>query len=211
MTNNADDVPAVAYPPAPWRSRGQLTAVILTTSKPIAIPPDLRPLGNPRRVVVALARYQQGTLCYSEFTMGSLVRRRHRLGMWVHAAWVDDLAALWGGRQIWALPKQLANFDWTQDSVRIHDDYGLIATLTIHSRRWAAPRIPFPVAGFSGNDHERIFTLARMLGAPRPARVDIAEWSDRLPTLDQTLSPTAITIRPLRLVVPIPNTLNRAT
>jgi hypothetical protein len=183
----------------------------LTISKPIPVPPDLRPLGNPRRVVVVLARYQQGTLRYNEFTVGSMVRRGHRLGMWVHTAWVDDMAALCGGREIWALPKQLANFDWTPDSVRIHDDEGLIATVAVHARRLAAPSIPFPVAGFSGNGHERMFTLARMLGAPHGARVDIAEWSDRLPALGRTPSPTAITIRPLRLVVPTPKTLNRAT
>lgn len=61
---------------------------------------------------VYCAHYGAGsTLEYLELiVIPGLVRRGHRLGAWISHIYVDDAQSVAGGRSIWALPKELAEF-----------------------------------------------------------------------------------------------------
>jgi hypothetical protein len=205
-----DDLPEVDYPPAPWRSHGEVAAALFTTRQPPRLPMDLRPLGRPDRLALILVRYRTGTLRYDELIVGSLVRRGIRAGMWIHFIWVDDTASLWGGRRIWHLPKNLARFDWTGESVRITDREGPIATLTVRQHWLRLPPAPLAATAFSGYPQHRLCTVGHLLGNMRGARVEVTDWSQRLPRLCPSTSRAGITIRPCRLVVSAPSILRPA-
>lgn len=208
MTDDLDEPTEVGYPPAPWISRGQLWVAAFTTAVPPPVPADLLYVGNPQRLLVALVRYRSGTLRYDELGVISLVRRGPRIGVWIHAIWVDDLAALWGGRRIWHLPKRLARFEWTDAAVRIRSADGEdIAGFDLRTRGPLLPAPPMPFPGFSGSPGQRLFTAARLRGGLRAARVRVRHWSDRLPPLDEQTAHLAVAVRSFRAVVPAPRPL----
>lgn len=105
--------------PAPWRLKGQ--ALIQVQLLAIA---RVRPFVPPALVVVPvlpgrtlggiyLASYEAGsTREYHELiVMPALVRQRGRVGGWVSHIYVDDQVSAAEGQEIWALPKQIAEFE----------------------------------------------------------------------------------------------------
>ena len=109
-----------AYPPRPWRLRGPflvaVSAVALDRARAV-LPAGVEPLPvAPGRTVggVVLGLYgERSTLLYAELiAFPALVRRGARSGAWVSHVWVDSEASVAGGREIWALPKRRAEFDW---------------------------------------------------------------------------------------------------
>jgi hypothetical protein len=67
-----------------------------------------------------VGRYGPGsTLEYSELIAGVVVRRGWRIGLRVTHIYVDSEASLEGGRAIWGLPKELAEFDWSEAGVTV--------------------------------------------------------------------------------------------
>ena len=71
---------------------------------------------------VLLARYGDGaTLGYDELIVfAGAVRAGGRRGMWVSHIYVDLPASVAGGRRIWGLPKELAEFGWGPRAVSVH-------------------------------------------------------------------------------------------
>ena len=88
----------MAHPPPPWHLFGEL----------IIVPALRRPraLGG-----VLLANYTSGTLVYRELIVFSHATAR---GMVVSHIYVDDEQSLSGGHEIWGLPKELAEFEYTR-------------------------------------------------------------------------------------------------
>lgn len=66
--------------------------------------------------VLAAARYEAGsTLAYSELLVApALVRTPAGVGLYPMRLYVDDQTSLRGGHAIWNLPKELAEFDWSE-------------------------------------------------------------------------------------------------
>ncbi len=129
--------------------------------------------------------------------------------MWISHVYVDDGASLSGGRAIWRMPKQMAEF-------RLEDEAGTAAAeirqggqllARVHVRppriRWPQPLIA-PV--LSGTGQERLFTLGRGLGTVGPVRVEIDVPPESplagLALADRTIG-VAGTVR--RFVMPPPN------
>src|SRR5437867_5261733 len=107
------------YPPAPWTLQGNaiqtLQFVDSARVRPL-IPPALKLVSPwPGRTLggLYLARYGPGsTLEYNELiVVAALTRGAGRFGIWVSHIYVDDPASMAGGREIWGLPKELAEFD----------------------------------------------------------------------------------------------------
>lgn len=192
------------YPPAPWRFRGRLWAAILPVRDRLPVPADLRPLGGSSRLVVGLVRYREGTLGYDELLMGPLVRRGHRAGLLIDRIWVDDATSVRGGRDIWGLPKELAEFEWSGDSVRVGDRRGPVAELSFGPGRPGLPSVPLPLPGFSGVEGRRLFVPGRLVGTVRPERMTVVSWSDRLPRPARTTTRLSVAVRPFRVTVPGP-------
>ena len=193
-----------AYPPAPWRFRGQLWVGVLPARHRLHVPADLRPLGSPSRLVVGLVRYREGTLRYDELAFGPLVRRGRRAGLLIDRIWVSDATSVRGGRGIWDLPKELAEFTWTDRSVRVTDRDGPVAELAFRPGRLRLPPVPLPLPGFSGSAGRRLFIPGRLVGALRRETVEVVSWSERLPALADTTARLSVAVRPFRMTVPGP-------
>jgi hypothetical protein len=62
-------------------------------------------------VAVAFVSYEPGSeLTYEELLVATPVRDQGRLAVSVPQIWVDSEASRQGGRELWAIPKQLARF-----------------------------------------------------------------------------------------------------
>ena len=106
------DSPKV-YPPAPWRMDGHMW---FTTFKIDTDVDEIRPAGNYN---VAFVDYLPGSaLEYSELMVGRIIDQGpHRNFYTITDIWVDLAASVLGGREIWAVPKDLANFS-KEEAVR---------------------------------------------------------------------------------------------
>ncbi|MBX6342143.1 MAG: acetoacetate decarboxylase family protein [Thermomicrobiaceae bacterium] len=110
----------MSYPPAPWVLYGRaIFAPRLLDSRGARafVPPYLdvvsvlpgKTLGG-----VYLAAYGPGSaLAYHELiVVAALARSGGRVGFWISHIYVDDLRSMAGGREIWGLPKEMAEFAW---------------------------------------------------------------------------------------------------
>ena len=107
------------YPPEPWQLRGQMyLSVFLVPRHDLpSLPPVLdaavRPLTVGGRVAVGAAwvSYEPGgVLHYRELLSAVLVHERGRPRVSITDIWVDSVASREGGRRLWGIPKELADF-----------------------------------------------------------------------------------------------------
>ncbi len=197
----------IPFPPAPWRSSGQLWMGLFKTDVPPPAPDGLQRILNPRWLVVGLLQYLEGTLRYDELVFGGLARYGWRVGMFVYKIWVDDEASLWGGRRIWDLQKEMADFAWDGDTVRISDGQGLITSLTVDR---SAARLPIPWAPSPGLvyfDGRHTFCLATLRGRFGKGGVRVDEWSERFSYRPGHKPLLSFGARPFRMTVPAPKIL----
>lgn len=201
--------PQTSYPAPPWRATGQMWMATATAVGPLSVPPDLTIVGNPRRLVIALARFN-GTLSYDEFAVGSMVRRRGRMGLWCHRIWVDDAASLWGGRQLWGIPKELARFDWDGSTVSVTSGARLLASFSFGPPGRRLPPLPIPVTGFGLVEDRLVFLPGRVLARFALTSIRIAGWSPLLPELgDGQSALRAVVATPARFRFPVGRDLGR--
>jgi acetoacetate decarboxylase len=133
----------MSYPPAPWTLQGRALLspqwIDCAQVRPL-LPPELRIVSPwPGKTLggLYLATYGSGsTLEYNELiVVAGLVRRGRRFGIWVSHIYVDSPASMAGGREIWGLPKELAQFAWEPDSVTVRQSDRLLCRL-----RYSPPR-----------------------------------------------------------------------
>ncbi|MER7395886.1 acetoacetate decarboxylase family protein [Streptomyces sp. NPDC000151] len=191
------------FPPPPWRSTGTLWAALLTTCRPLPLPPALRPLGSPQRLVMLLIRYRHGTLRYDEFALASPARSGVRAGLFTHHIWVDTPASLSGGRQIWGVSKELAHFAWSRHSLLVSDDDGPIAGLRFGPRGPRLPTLPALGPAFGQRDGRLLHFTSRLTGRIARHPLHITTWAPRLPRLDAPPR-QALTVDPCHMTVPAP-------
>jgi acetoacetate decarboxylase len=116
----------MAFPPAPWRLHGEL----------ILLPA--------RWGGALLADYQGGTLTYHELIV-------FRPGFVVEHIYVDSSASMRGGREIWKLPKELADFTWSRGHVHVAQHGRTLFEARIRRRPGIVPLvIPGPAIGDGG-------------------------------------------------------------
>lgn len=135
------------YPPAPWHMHGSLWLSVFRVSEDVD---ERHPAGQ---YGVALVSYEEPSpLTYHELLVARTTKNDDGKGaVTITDIWVDSAASQAGGRELWAIPKQLCDFDmessfrgpvtstdWTAlDNRRPIVD----ASFTDVSR--AAPRVPF--------------------------------------------------------------------
>ncbi len=108
------------YPLAPWTMQGHgfLTLHLIDFSEAAkVIPKDLEIAQVlPRKTIggLVLGRYEPGsTLTYGELiVVAGLVRYGGEIGAWISHIYVDNASSIAGGREIWGLPKEDAQFLW---------------------------------------------------------------------------------------------------
>jgi hypothetical protein len=95
------------YPPAPWAMGGQLWLSIFKLREPVD---ELRPAGI---YGAAFVSYEPGSpLTYSELLVARLVDTdEHGRRVSITDIWVDSPASVAGGRELWAIPKGLCDFE----------------------------------------------------------------------------------------------------
>lgn len=107
------------YPPAPWRLHGQMYGVYLRMppgSVPEALTPNNIPLKR-RDGAMVLAAYfidyqEGGLLTYREFLVTAIGKLRMPIRGTILRIWVDSDAALFGGRELWHIPKEMGEFEF---------------------------------------------------------------------------------------------------
>ncbi|MBW4442109.1 MAG: acetoacetate decarboxylase family protein [Plectolyngbya sp. WJT66-NPBG17] len=108
------------YPPAPWilKGHGFLTLHLIDFSDAAkVIPKDLEIVQVlPGKTIggLVLGKYESGSiLTYGELiAVAGLVRYGDKIGSWISHIYVDDSSSIAGGREIWGLPKEDAQFLW---------------------------------------------------------------------------------------------------
>ncbi|NJK53965.1 MAG: acetoacetate decarboxylase family protein [Leptolyngbyaceae cyanobacterium SU_3_3] len=152
----------MAYPQAPWALKGYafLTLHLIDLAKAssfipaeLAIVPSIygKTLGG-----IYLSQYTHGSdLIYSELiVVAGLIRRNGVVGSWISHIYVDNPDAMAGGRDLWGLPKQMAEFHWESGEmgqVTVRQEGQILCSLR-SSGRLSLVRQRFSFPSFSLHD-----------------------------------------------------------
>lgn len=102
---------APAYPPAPWQMHGSMwMSVFKLREDASTVDDDPRPAGT---YAVGFVSYvDPSPLTYSELLAARYLGDGPRKGaVSITDIWVDSPASMAGGRELWAIPKRLCDFD----------------------------------------------------------------------------------------------------
>jgi len=159
MTAPQESRPDVSYPDAPWHMHGQLWLSLFRTSRAVD---TLRPAGT---WGVAFVRYEDPSpLTYGELLVARPVKTPVK-AVTISDIWVDSPASVAGGRELWAIPKGLCDFEL--DSERRGPLTTTDASVAGGRELWAIPK---GLCEFSWRDH-----------GGRVARTEIAASIDGVP------------------------------
>jgi hypothetical protein len=175
--SHLQEIEEVPYPPAPWKCSGQIWSGFFKSAVPRELPADFKHILNPHIFIVTVIRYLEGTLRYDELLFSTPAWLGARPGMYVNDIWVDDRASVWGGRRIWGLPKNLANFNWNESGVEISDDHGLITKITVDRSPSRSPLIWLPVPAFGHLDQGWTYYIGSLWAHLGKTGMQINEWS----------------------------------
>jgi hypothetical protein len=137
-----------AYPASPWHLRGQLYAsafLVPVRDLHVELPPGCSLVRFAGRAVVGVVwvDYQPGgVLTYRELMTTVLVRRGLRLLPTITHIWVDSEASRDGGRALWGIPKELAEFTFAHGRFAARDGHGRVAVGSVRTGRRLPLRLP---------------------------------------------------------------------
>lgn len=125
------------YPPAPWILQGYAVIGCYLINKKLArpfVPTDLEIVsifpGKTLGLVYVSHYGSNSILEYNELIVApALVTYGGKIGSWISHIYVDNESSVAGGREIWGLPKELANFDWKDTGVSISQNNKLLCRL----------------------------------------------------------------------------------
>ncbi|MEH1807965.1 acetoacetate decarboxylase family protein [Nostoc sp.] len=134
------------YPQAPWRLQGYaiqtLHLVNIDQVRPL-IPLELDIVSVwPGKTLasVYLSHYGSGSVLeYSELIIvPALINYQRKIGAWISHIYVDNADSVAGGREIWGLPKELAEFTWEQGKyVTVHQGNQRLCSLNYNQQSLA--------------------------------------------------------------------------
>ncbi|MEO6862565.1 MAG: acetoacetate decarboxylase family protein [Microcoleus sp.] len=153
----------MVYPPAPWNLQGYavqtLQLIDVALVRPL-VPSELE-------IVSVLPGKTLGGVYISSYGLGSVMEYNELIvvsaianyagkwGAWISHIYVDNPNSVAGGREIWGLPKELAQFSWEgSDSVKVAP-LGYRVTVSQANRQlcslnYSKQSLALPVS-FSGN------------------------------------------------------------
>ncbi|MDF5717087.1 MAG: acetoacetate decarboxylase family protein [Rhizonema sp. NSF051] len=140
----------MAYPQAPWKLQGYaiLCSHLIDTSRVRSlIPSELKIISVlPGKTVggICLSYYGTGSVMeYSELiVVPAFVGYQGKIGSWISHIYVDNPDSVAGGREIWGLPKELAQFTWEKgERVTVRQENRILCSLkynrqTLAWRQW---------------------------------------------------------------------------
>jgi acetoacetate decarboxylase len=144
----------MTYPLAPWRLKGYgflaLYWVDIDRVRP-SIPKELQIFSFlPGKTLggIYVASYEDGsTLQYHELiSVSALIIHQGEIGAWISHIYVDNPDSRVGGRTIWGLPKEMAEFKFQFEgimpSVLVKQDNTVLCSL---ESSWHLPGLEFPM------------------------------------------------------------------
>ncbi|WP_414621050.1 acetoacetate decarboxylase family protein [Calothrix sp. CCY 0018] len=128
----------MTYPPAPWNLKGyafQTLQLVDIEQASKFVPSELeivsllpgKTLGS-----IYISSYESGSLLtYNELiVVPGLVRYQGKIGGWISHIYVDNPDSVAGGREIWGLPKEMADFSWNNGSVSVSQNNRELCSLS---------------------------------------------------------------------------------
>lgn len=170
-----------AYPPSPWRLTahayvglylvpvGSLPAPHSAATKPVTL------FGHGIVAAAFFVYEEPSPLTYNEIMSTVLVRKGWRPLVSITKIWVDSEASRDGGRALWAIPKDLADF-----AIDPHTSYVVaegetsIVALAVHSARALPIALPVGFSVAQDRDGAPLITRVRARGRLGVAK---ARWS----------------------------------
>jgi len=141
----------MGYPQAPWTLQGCafLTVQLVDIDRVRSlVPSELEIISVwPGKTLggIYLSSYESGSVLeYNELiVVAALVGYRGKFGSWISHIYVDHPDSVAGGREIWGLPKEIAEFSWNGDCVTVRQGNQLLCSLnynrqTFGWRQWLA-------------------------------------------------------------------------
>lgn len=196
-----------SYPAEPWRLNAHAfvgVSLIRAAGLPLA-PPGTKPISIFGRAIVSMAFFvyeEPSPLTYHEVMATRLVRRGLRPCVNILHIWVDSEASRDGGRALWAIPKDLADFEVTPGvSYDAHTDTTTIGSLRVGRITTLPLRVPFAFRIAQERENASLLTRVRARGGIGLAT---ARWSFNpdgpLGYLAGQKRLATISLKPLRLV-----------
>lgn len=128
----------MTYPPAPWNLKGYAVQTLQLVDIEQAskfIPSELEIvslLPGKTLASIYISSYESGSLLtYNELIVAAgFVRHQGKFGGWISHIYVDNPDSVAGGREIWGLPKEMADFSWNKGSVRVSQNNRELCSLS---------------------------------------------------------------------------------
>lgn len=165
------------FPPSPWDLTGHSYTGVWLLPKRLAPAPhnaSTKPITIFGRTVVCAAFFvyeEPSPLTYDEIMSTILVRDGWRLRVSITHIWVNSVASRAGGRELWAIPKDLADFD-----VAPHSSYAAQGIGSLSVRRVRSMPFRVPARFSSAQDRDGILLVTPVVGHIR-AGLAKARWS----------------------------------
>ena len=161
------------YPPEPWYLSGDLhcSAWCVPVGALPELPSGVRPLtvAGQAFVFAAWADYRPpGVLSYRELLVAVVVRGGPRVT--IPRIWVDSPASLAGGRALWHIPKEAAEFRLTDEpefAAEARADGNLLAGTEFRRRRALPFRLPLAFSVLQHGPRRSRVRVAARLGVAR--------------------------------------------
>lgn len=169
------------YPPSPWRLTAHAyVGLYLVPAGFLPAPhsPETRPITVFGRGIAAAAFFvyeEPSPLTYNEIMSTVLVRKGWRPLVSITKIWVDSEASRDGGRALWAIPKDLADFGVRANSTYVASEgETTIGALDVHRARALPVSLPVGFSVAQDRDGELLVTPVRGRGRLGVAR---AGWT----------------------------------
>jgi acetoacetate decarboxylase len=131
------------YPPAPWNLQGYAIATLqfvdVARVRPL-VPSELEIVSLlPGKTLggIYISSYGLGSVMeYNELiVVSAIVNYAGKWGAWISHIYVDNPHSVAGGREIWGLPKELAQFSWEGSDSVIAEPLGYRVTVSQGNRQ----------------------------------------------------------------------------
>jgi len=140
---NESEIRKMAYPQAPWTLQGYAFQTVqlidIDKVRPL-VPSELEIISVwPGKTVggVYLSSYKSGSVLeYNELiVVAALLGYRGKFGGWISHIYVDNPDSVAGGREVWGLPKELAEFTWEKgERVTVRQGNRLLCSLSYNQQ-----------------------------------------------------------------------------
>ncbi|BAY92587.1 MULTISPECIES: acetoacetate decarboxylase family protein [unclassified Tolypothrix] len=136
----------MSYPQAPWILQGdavQTLHLVNVEQVRSLVPLELDIISVwPGKTVASVYLSYYGSnsvLEYSELIIvPAVVSYQGKIGSWISHIYVDHVDSVAGGREIWGLPKELADFEWQEKNITVRQGNRKLCTIdyTQQSLAW---------------------------------------------------------------------------